>query len=343
MRALVIITRLAAAAPIAATAHHGAEFAALESFEIGHPGEGYLLSGFDFESFSTGDELSSEVSFFISPLPRIGIGADVRFAETGGGGSWEYSSVTPRLTVQLSDPHGDSPVKFGLSLGYQFARDLRETRTRTTVTETTTFEDVPTSRTVTTSQPVQSTTPTEPTKPTCNPLFDLDCPQTKGQRHGAKHGGIADSHSTSTSSSTSQQTVTGSERRKVVTREETTTTSTSGGHSGIHNHHANQWIGRLTAETQIGKTQIVGNLIATLPEGDRTHWGYGIGARHPISKKIALGAECIGEFESSGEHEAIGSLSYDFQENTTLRISVGTGLTSESPSYTLRAALLWRF
>ena len=341
MRALSTITVLAVAAPLAATAHHGAEFAALDSFEIGHPGEGYLLSGFDFESFASGDELSSEVSLFISPLPRIGIGADVRFAESGGG-SWEFSSVTPRLTFQLSDPHGDSRVKFGLSIGYQFARDLRETQTRTTVTETVTYEDVPTTRTVTVDQSANTPAAETPAEPACNPLFDLDCPQTKKLRSSAKHGGIADGDST-TSSSTSQQTVTGSERQRIVTREETTTTTTSGGHSGIHNHDANQWVGRLTAETYIGKTQIVGNLIATLPEGDRTYWGYGIGARHPISKKLALGAEFIGDFNSSGEHEAIGSLLYDLRENTTLRISAGTGLPSESPDYTLRAALLFRF
>ena len=341
MRALATITGLAVAAPLAATAHHGAEFAALESFEIGHPGDGYLLSSFDFESFSDGDETSSEVSLFLSPLPRIGIGADVRFAETSGG-SWDFSSVTPRITLQLSDPHGDSRVKFGMSIGYQFARDLRETTTRTTVTETVTREDVPTTRTVTTSDAAAPATTTEPTEPDCNPLFDLDCPTSKKHRRLAKHGGVNDGDST-TSSTTSQTTVTGTEQREVVTREETTTTSTSGGHSGIHNHDESQWIGRLTAETYIGKTQIVGNLIATLPEGDRVYWGYGVGARHPISKRLALGAEFIGDFDSSGEHEAIGSVLYDFRENTTLRISAGTGLTSESPDYTLRAALLWRF
>lgn len=118
-----------------ASAHHGAELAVLEEYDIGGAGDGFLLGTFDFVKFGGIEELSSELSFFYSPVPRLGVGVDVRSAEREGG-DWVYSSVTPKLQVQLSDPESDSRFRFGLSFGYQFAEDLRRTSTVTT------YEDV---------------------------------------------------------------------------------------------------------------------------------------------------------------------------------------------------------
>ena len=62
-------------------AHHGSEFIALDDYDVGHPGDGLLNTGFDLERFDGEDELSVETGLFVSPLPRVGVGVDVRFAE----------------------------------------------------------------------------------------------------------------------------------------------------------------------------------------------------------------------------------------------------------------------
>lgn len=332
-------------------AHHGAEFAALEGFDLGHAGDGYLLAGIDLERFDTFDELSLELSLFFVPVDRIGVGVDVRYAESPTG-DWAFSSVTPKVQLQLTDPHSKSRFKFGLSIGYQFAEDLRRTRTFTTVDEQVRYREIPNSGT-TVAQEAAVETDVGAGGPACNPLFDLDCPVATGKNKAggralspirAKHGGT---HGTATSTSSSASVTTsaggGVRREKVVTRTETTTTEVDGGHSGIHNHDADMWVGRLTMQTHLGKTQVVANLIATYPESDHAYWGYGVGARRQVWSQLSIGAEVIGDLASNGEHEAIGSLIYDFNEHTMLRLSAGVGLSDESANETVRAGLLWRF
>ena len=115
------------------------------------------------------------------------------------------------------------------------------------------------------------------------------------------------------------------------------------GHSGIHNHDVDQWLARLILETEIGKTKVTGNVISTYPEGDDANWGYGIGVRHPVGERLALGVEAIGDFESDGEHEVVGSVHYSLSARATARIGVGFGLTDESPDFSLQTGLVWKF
>ena len=184
-RCFAICLGCALAASVAG-AHQGGDFIALEDYAIGHQGEGSLGTGYDVESYSGGDEISSTQSFFISPLPRIGVGVDVRFGEDANG-DWVYSSVSPRLQVQLTDPHKDTRFKIGLSVGYQFAEDISVQDTVTTFEEITVYRDAPL---VTATETTTTVIDTGEEETTCNPLFDLDCePKSAKSKKTTKHSG----------------------------------------------------------------------------------------------------------------------------------------------------------
>ncbi|MCB1096500.1 MAG: hypothetical protein KDN22_13065 [Verrucomicrobiae bacterium] len=319
-----------------ADAHHGSEFLALEDYDIGHPGSGFLNSAFDWEQYGGIDELSAESGVFFTPMSRVGIGVDVRIAENSHG-DWRYSSVTPRLHLQLTDPHSDSWLKAGISVGYQFAEDPSDPLvTRTSVEEIVSYVDAPVVQTVTTEVPPD---PVDPGAG-CDPLFDLDCAPSAPAREPRHNAGQAPTTTTSTQVTNSKQ--------SVVTRKVTKTTS--GGsqkHSGIHNHDSRQWITRLVIQTSIGKTKIAANLIGTFPDDDQGYWGYGIGARRGITDRIALSLEAVGDLSrnSDRQHEFIASAHYEANESLSVRCGAGSGLGvgDNGADFTLRAGLLWRF
>ena len=316
-------------------AHHGSEFIALDDYDVGHPGDGLVKGGFDLERFDGEDELSVEGGLFISPLPRVGVGVDLRFAEDGRG-DWVYSSVSPRVQLQLTDPHADGRIKVGLSFGYQFAEDLSYDET------TTSFEDIVIRTPKTESQVVVAAPEVEPPgggEPDCNPLLDLDCvPATGGRtpKHSGSHPPVVTGTETTTVTS-------GGETETVRVATTTTTRKGVSSHKGIHDHDSRQWFGRLIVETELGETKLTANLISTYPDDDRAYWGYGVGARRPIVGKLAGALEMIGDFSAEGEHEVIGSLYYGIGDHATARLGVGLGLTDESPDLSLRSGLVWRF
>ena len=235
-------------------AHHGSEFITLDNYDIGHAGDGTLNASFDFERFGDADEISSEFDLFYSPLSRVGLGLTVRFAEDGRG-DWVYSSVTPRVQIQLTDPIRRSVLRLGMTFGYQFAEDLSYDET------TTTFEDVVIRKPKTTRQ-VTTVLPTADSgggEAACNPLLDLDCEPVASRRtakHSGSHAPVVTGTSTTTVSS-------GGETE--VQRVATTTTTRKGvsSHQGIHDHDSRQWFGRLIVETEVGRTKVTGNIIGT--------------------------------------------------------------------------------
>jgi len=332
--------------PGVARGHSGDDFIALDSFGVGHVWESSVDAFYDWEAYDGIDELSAEVSLFTSPLPRVGIGVGVRFAEDANG-DWVYSSASPSLHIQLTDPHGSSPIRVAISIGYQFAEDISVQDTITTIEEITTYEEETVIVPAAAVAPVPDGGGTGGTggEPPCNPLLDLDCePAPKSGEKGAgvrlKHGGH-----TETRTKTKTSTTTRTELRAVTETVETTTTVRrgGGGHTGIHNHDVRQWMGRLVLETDLGRTRVTGNLIATVPENDHAYWGYGIGARRPVFGNLAIGVEAIGDFLPGGEHEIITSLHYDLGSRASVRVGTGFGLGSDSPDFTLRTGLLLRF
>ncbi len=326
--------------PGVALGHSGEEFIALESYGIGHLWETSAEANYQWEAYDGIDELSAETSLFLSPLPRVAVGMNVRFAEDADG-DWVYSSVSPQLQFQLTDPASKSPFRVGFSIGYQFAEDISIQETVTTFEEITTIEE--------TTVPVAAAVPENEDPgsgggdpdPVCNPLLDLDCEPTPQ----AKRGHTAAAHGAPTVTSTQATTTTRTESQTVtqVIEKKTTVRRGAGGHTGIHNHDARQWTGRLIVETEIGGTTVTGNLIGAFPEDDHAYWGYGVGARRALLPGLAFGVEAIGDFLPGGEHEVITSLHYQLGEHATIRLGTGFGLGSESPDFTLRTGVLLRY
>ena len=342
MRRPLLQTLVGAALLPALWAHNGSDFIVLDDYDVGHPGEGNVNAMFDLERFGGADERSANWSFFVSPLRRVGLGVDVRFAEDGRG-DWVYSSVSPSLQLQLTDPHSEGRFRVGMSFGYQFAEDLSYDE------GTTTFEDIVIRKPGKTREvvvPVMAVAPPPGEgggevieEPACNPLFDVDCvppTTTRSKRHSGSHAPVVTGTTTTTVSS-------GGETE--IKRVETTTTTRKGvsSHRGIHDHDSRQWFGRLIVETDIGKTKLTGNLISTFPDDDHAYWGYGVGVRRPVAGRLAAGLEFVGDFIEGGEHEAIASMHYQIGERATARLGVGVGLTDESADFSLRTGLLWKF
>lgn len=115
-------------------------------------------------------------------------------------------------------------------------------------------------------------------------------------------------------------------------------------HGGsIHNHDSNAFVGRLIAEVDLGKTKIVANLLSLVADGDDAAWGYAVGARHKVTKEVALGMEALGDFDSNGWHELVAGAYIEPNHLLTFKIGVGFGLTEATPDFTLRTGLTYRF
>lgn len=119
---------------------------------------------------------------------------------------------------------------------------------------------------------------------------------------------------------------------------------TSHHHGGsIHNHDADAFVGRFIAEADLGGTKIVANLLSLVADGDEAAWGYAVGARHKVTKEVALGVEALGDFKSDGWQELVAGAYLEPSHMITLKIGVGFGLTEATPDFTLRTGLTYRF
>jgi hypothetical protein len=115
-------------------------------------------------------------------------------------------------------------------------------------------------------------------------------------------------------------------------------------HGGIHQHGVNHAFARLIMEADLSAAdKVLCNFIAVVPETGKPAWGYAAGYRHSFSHSFALGMEGIGDFSPDGMHELMGGAYWSPGHRTLIRAGVGFGLTRESPDFTLRAGLVWRF
>jgi opacity protein-like surface antigen len=115
------------------------------------------------------------------------------------------------------------------------------------------------------------------------------------------------------------------------------------GHSGIHNHDEDLWMGRLSVSTMIGETKLVANLITVVPDGGDADFGYGIGLRRKVCEKVSLSLEAQGDFDTEGYHEVLGGVYYAVTDKLTFRFGAGAGLTDQSPDAIIRTGLIWKF
>lgn len=115
-------------------------------------------------------------------------------------------------------------------------------------------------------------------------------------------------------------------------------------HGGsVHNHDSDAFVGRFIVEADLGQTKVVANLLSLVADGEDAAWGYAVGARHKVTKEVALGVEALGDFESDGWHELMAGAYIEPSHLLTFKIGVGFGLTEATPDFTLRTGLTYRF
>lgn len=102
-----------------ALAHHGQDFLLLEDHHLPAPGQGHLMTNFEWEKYPNADEFGLSPGILFGILPQVALGVDVHFRDESDG--WNYTNVMPSAHFQITPPDLDFPIKVGLSIGYQFA------------------------------------------------------------------------------------------------------------------------------------------------------------------------------------------------------------------------------
>lgn len=115
-----LVTLALAALTTTTFAHHGRDFILVEDYSSPAQGSAFLLGNFEWEKGSEGSEYGLSPSLMVGVLPQVSLSVETSFREEVGS-DWRYTSVTPSVHIQLTPPDSKSPVRFGLSAGYQFA------------------------------------------------------------------------------------------------------------------------------------------------------------------------------------------------------------------------------
>ena len=114
--------------------------------------------------------------------------------------------------------------------------------------------------------------------------------------------------------------------------------------STIHLHDTDYLATRLIAEWECTRnTRLVGNLILAGTSGSDLALGYSFGIRHELGTRWALGLEGIGDFDTGGYHELIGSVVFSPRRDLGLRAGVGHGLGPSSGGASLLTGVTFRF
>lgn len=102
-----------------APAHHGQDFILLEDHHLPVPGQGHLMTNFEWEKHPDANEYGLAPGLLFGILPQVALGVDVQFRDELD--DWNYVNVIPSAHFQITPPKLDFPIKVGLSIGYQFA------------------------------------------------------------------------------------------------------------------------------------------------------------------------------------------------------------------------------
>ena len=112
----------------------------------------------------------------------------------------------------------------------------------------------------------------------------------------------------------------------------------------IHTHGQDAFIGRMIMETDLSDhSKLVVNLINVLPDDGTAAWGYAVGVRQNLSHAVSVSVEAIGDFSADGYHEISAGAFFIPHHNVTVRAGAGVGLTPDSPDWSLRGGVVWRF
>lgn len=332
-------------------AHHGDEFLFVDDYTLDPPGAMHFGAGFGWERHGSLDAFGSESMCFLTIAPMVALSVSATFLDEGGG--WDYSSVTPRLHVQLTPPEWDFPVRAGLSIGCQIVDGAAGYGTRRV--RSVSYERVDCGCAASAS-PVQATPASSAGQsnggsspgggPVCDPSVDVDCVlPAPPDGSPAKHTGHAEVPAAAAAPAAGGGSGGSARPTKTLRRVSYRNVPEEGGHDsgGIHNHHSNLWIGRFIVETDLGPTKAIINIIGISPEGAAPSWGYAVGLRRQISHHFGAGVEAIGDFDPRGMHEVVAAAYYSPVHSLGLKLGAGFGLTDASPDFSFRSGIIWRF
>ena len=105
-----------------ARAHHGQDFLLVESPQVPHPGDAYLLANGAFALDDAQEQAGFEPALLVGVTPRIAFELHAH-TEKLAGESWRYEATAPAIHVLLSDPERHDGLKVGLSAEYEIARE----------------------------------------------------------------------------------------------------------------------------------------------------------------------------------------------------------------------------
>lgn len=114
--------------------------------------------------------------------------------------------------------------------------------------------------------------------------------------------------------------------------------------STIHLHDTDYYLARLILEYELGRsTRLVGNLILAGTTGDDLASGYALAIRHELHPKWAVGLEAIGDFNTHGWHQIVGSVIHNPRHDLGLRLGIGHGLGPAGEGASALAGITWRY
>jgi hypothetical protein len=124
-RAACVACLVLCATVFPAHAHHGQDFLLVESPQVPHPGDAYLLANGAFALGDAEEQAGFEPALLVGVTPRIAFELHAH-TEKPAGESWRYEATAPAVHLLLSDPARHDGLKAGLSAEYEIARAADE-------------------------------------------------------------------------------------------------------------------------------------------------------------------------------------------------------------------------
>lgn len=315
-----------------AVAHHGQDFLLLQDAFVPEPWHGSMFGSYEWSRVSNRNGYGLETGLMLGVAPHVALGASVEFSDSGGG--WHYDSVAPFLHINLIPP--EWRVQVALQAGYAFVEEdepapaLRRSSKRASSSP---------ARKESTSEPT-SPELTDPVPPQDPGDYNPDDPGTynpDAPRRTPRHAGHAPAPSSPSSSSSLDRS---SDDREV---DATATGTALSAYRGLYPSQ-NHWFGRLIIEADVTQQdKFLFNLLWVSPQHGPPAWGYAAGWQHRFSHEWAVGLEAIGDFGMEDEHEMVAGVYWSPWHHGTFKLGLGWGLTEESPDFSVRAGLVWRF
>lgn len=336
-----------------ALAHHGQDFLLLQDAVIPAPLHGSVFLGGDWARFGSRNGYAVEPGFLLGIGPGVALGTTAEFLE--GDSGWRYSSVAPYLQVQLTPQHWR--VRASLQGGYAFVEE--EDPGYALVESLVAVENGSrsSSRRVAAApsggEPVE-----EPEEPrVCGPEYGPDappCPVREAAKEPSRKSGKPErpakpvrqrhaGHAANPQPAAVRRTTATSERNRRTVRRTTKVPRERREYDGIFPEE-NHFFSRLVVEADLSpRDRFVFNLVCVGPESGSAAWGYAAGLRHAFHHDFAVGVEAIGDFGDANEHEILAGAYWSPVHQMTLKLGAGAGLTDETPDFTVRAGVVWRF